>query len=402
VGGERGHKVELSDFERPSGLRGIHGSPGTHANFDHDHWIGQCQEMGICLYKLMDDGSASVLQFARKLRAKDIMPIVRMWAERPNPGTLSSKALSTVKSYIDQGITRWFEVNNEPNLPYEWRTGEWRSGGGPELVTQNWLRDAESIIELGGYPAFPALAQCSHNPDSSSIRWYVEAFEWMARSAASTAREVFSRGAWIASHDGVLNHCYRDGDGDWHFEYPYDPICQADKPGTTIMDDDNSLIGHRVAVQLLKEHFDLAVPVMSTEGGVFVPYDAVVQWDSRYPGYDVNGHAERTVAMYRWLEDNAPDYYFGMCPWLIASELMGHPPGPWSKDCWFWVGQELPVVAAVKQMGPPRTGPRPEPKGRVRLVSKWMTDEEVEEWLQTFSQHEQFRTLFRREKKADG
>jgi hypothetical protein len=357
--------------------------------------------MGICLYKLMDDGSASVLQFARKLRAKGIMPIVRMWAERPNPGILSSKALSTVKSYIDQGITRWFEVNNEPNLPYEWRSGEWRSGGRPELVTQNWLTDAESIIEMGGYPAFPALAQCSHNPDASSIRWYIDAFEWMARSAASTAREVFSRGAWIASHDGVLNHCYRDGDGDWHFEYPYDPICQADKPGTTIMDDDNSLIGHRVAVQLLKEHFDLVVPVMSTEGGVFVPYDAVVQWDSRYPGYDVNGHAERTVAMYRWLEDNAPDYYFGMCPWLIASELMGHPPGPWSKDCWFWVGQQLPVVGAVKQMGAPRTGPRPEPKERVRLVSKWMTDEEVEEWLQTFSQHEQFRTLFHREKKGD-
>jgi hypothetical protein len=394
--------VELSDFERPPGLRGIHGSPGTHANFDHDHWIGQCREMGICLYKLMDDGSASVLQFAKKLRAQNIMPIVRMWGDRPNLSTLSSKALSTVKSYIDQGITRWFEVNNEPNLPYEWRSGEWRSGGRPDLVAQNWLRDAESVIELGGYPAFPALAQCSQNPDSSSIQWYIEAFEWMARSAAGTAREVFSRGAWIASHDGVLNHCYRDGDGDWHFEYPYDPINQADKPGTTIMDDDNSLIGHRVAVQLLKEHFDLVVPVMSTEGGVFVPYDAVVQWDPRYPGYDVNGHAERTVAMYRWLEDNAPNYYFGMCPWLIASELMGHPPGPWSKDCWFWVGQELPVVAAVKQMGPPRTGPRPEPTEKARLVSKWMTDEEVEEWLQTFSQHEQFRTLFHREKKGEG
>jgi hypothetical protein len=358
--------------------------------------------MGICLYKLMDDGSASVLQFAKKLRAQNIMPIVRMWGDRPNPCTLSSKARSTIKSYIDQGITRWFEVNNEPNLPYEWKSGEWRSGGRPDLVAQNWLKDAESVIELGGYPAFPALAQCSHNPDSSSIQWYVEAFEWMARSAASTAREVFSRGAWIASHDGVLNHCYRDENGGWHFEYPYDPVNQADKPGTTIMDDDNSLIGHRVAVQLLEEHFGLVVPVMSTEGGVFVPYDTVVQWDPRYPGYDVNGHAERTVAMYRWLEDNAPNYYFGMCPWLIASELMGHPPGPWSKDCWFWVGQELPVVAAVKQMGPPRTGPRSEPKQKARLVSKWMTNEEVEEWLQTFSQHEQFRTLFHTERKSGG
>ena len=174
------------------------------------------------------------------------------------------------------------------------------------------------------------------------------------------------------------------------------------------MDDDNSLIGHRVPVQLLNEHFDLVVPVMSTEGGVFVPHDGILQWDSRYAGYDVNGHAERTVAMYHWLERNTPDYYFGMCSWLIASELMGHPPGPWSKDCWFWVGRELPVVAAVKQMGPPSRQPRPEPlepsprpKERARLVSGWMTEEEVEEWLQHFSQDEGYRTLFHRETGRD-
>ena len=392
--------MELSDFERPPSLRGIHGSPATHANFDHDHWIGQLQEMGIHIYKVMDDGSGSVLEFARKVRANNIMPIVRMWGDFPNPTTLSSKALSIVKRYIHEGITRWIEVNNEPNLAHEWRGGEWRSGGRPELVAQNWLRDAEAIIEMGGYPAFPALAQCSHHPESSSIRWYVNAFEWMARNASDTAREVFSRGAWIATHDATLNHCYRDETGEWHFEYPYDPISQADKPGTTIMDDDNSLIGHRVPVQLLKQHFDLEVPVMSTEGGVFVPHEGVLQWDSRYPGYDVHGHAERAVAMYRWLEQNTPDYYFGMCSWLIASELMGHPPGPWSKDCWFWVGQELPVVAAVKQMGPPALGPRPRPAQKARLVSSWMTDEETQQWLEHFSQHEQYRTIFRREPKG--
>jgi hypothetical protein len=394
--------VELSEYERPPNLRGIHGSPGTHANFDHDHWIAQVQEMGMGLYKLMDDGSGSVLEFARKLRAKGIMPIVRMWADRPNPGTLSAKALSHLERYVDEGITRWFEVNNEPNLPYEWKQGDWRIGGRPELVAQNWLKDAEAVIERGGYPAFPALAQCSHDEESSSILWYHNAFEWMSRNANSAARDIFSGGAWIASHDAVLNHCYRDSSGAWHFEYPYDPVCQADKPGRTIMDDDNSLIGHQVPVQLLSERFGLEVPVISTEGGVFVPYQGIAQWDPRYPGYDVYGHAERTVAMYRWLESNTPDYYFGMCPWLIASELMGHTPGPWSKDCWYWVGSELPVVDAVKQMGAPMVGPRPRPTKKARLVSKWMTDEEVEEWLQHFAQDEEYRTLFRTEKRRSG
>jgi hypothetical protein len=265
---------------------------------------------------------------------------------------------------------------------------------------QNWLKDAEAIIELGGYPAFPALAQCSLNPESSSINWNVKAFEWLARNAPDRAREVFSRGAWIATHDATLNHCYRDASGEWHFEYPYDPICQADSPGKTIMKDDNSLIGHRVPVQLLKQHFGLEVPVMSTEGGVFAPHNGLMQWDTRYPGYDAHGHAERTVAMYQWLEKNAPDYYFGMCPWLIAAELMGHPPGPWSKDCWFWVGQDRPVVAALKQMPAPEARPRLQPVQRARLVSSWMTDEEAQQWLDHFSQDGEFRDLFSRETRS--
>jgi len=267
---------------------------------------------------------------------------------------------------------------------------------------ENWLRDAEAIIELGGYPGFPALAQCSFHPGSSSIRWYRDAFEWLAQNAPDRAREAFSRGAWIASHDAVLNHCYRDEAGEWRFEYPYDPICQADDPGRTIMDDDNSLIGHRVPVQLLREHFDLEVPVISTEGGVFAPHDdGVLRWDDRYPGYDARGHAERVVAMYRWLEKNAPDYHFGMCSWLIANELMGHTPGPWSLDCWFWVGRELPVVAAVKQMGTPEPRAELQPPGqKARLVSLWMTEEEARKWLDHFSQHDEYRSLFDRETRS--
>jgi hypothetical protein len=397
--------MELSDFERPPNLRGIHSSPATHANFDHRAWIMELQALGMGLYKLMDDGSGSALEFARELRASNIMPIVRMWRDRPNPGTLPSKALATVKRYIDEGISRWIEVNNEPNLPYEWQRDQWKTGGRPELVMENWLRDAEAVINLGGYPAFPALAQCSHHPESGSIPWYEQAFGWLARNAPDRARDAFSRGAWIASHDGVLNHCYLDEAGKWHFEYPDDPICQGDDPGRTIMDDDNSLIGHQVPVQLLQQHFGLQVPVISTEGGVFVPHDGVAQWDTRYPGYDEQGHAQRTVAMYRWLDAHAPEYHFGMCSWLIACELMGHPAGPWSKDCWFWLDRQLPVVSAVKGMGPsqrspgtPAPQPIEQPAGeRVRLVSSWMTDEDAQKWLDHFSQTEQYRDLFRRD-----
>jgi hypothetical protein len=226
---------------------------------------------------------------------------------------------------------------------------------------QHWLVDAKAIIARGGYPAFPALAQSSHQAETGSIPWYTKAFQWLHEHAHADAQHVFSNGAWIAVHSAVLNHCYKDDQGAWRFEYPYDPICQADQPGKTIMDDDNSLIGHRVPVTLLQNHFGLKVPVISTEGGLTVPRGGWQVWDQRYPGYNYEGHAERTVAMYEWLRSNGEDYFFAMCPWIIASERMGHIDPAWTEDSWYRMDRDLPVVAAVKGMGAEALPPPPLP-----------------------------------------
>jgi hypothetical protein len=300
-----------------------------------------------------------------------MIPIVRMYRDRPNPGSLSDHELSTLSELVALGV-RYFECNNEPNLPVEWQEGEWQSGGRPELVMQHWLQDAQAIISRGGLPGFPALAQSGTGSDEGSIPWYVAAFEWLDEQAHDDALNAFHNGAWIAVHDTVLNHCYKDDDGDWHFEYPYDPICQADQPGKTIMDDDNSLIGHRVPARLLMQHFDLRVPVISTEGGVFVPRSGWQQWDPRYPGYNYEGQAERTVAMFEWLRSNAEEYFFAMCPWIIASERMGHIDAAWTEDAWYGLDRELPVVAAVKAMGPePEPPPPPLPLDETLRSASW-------------------------------
>jgi len=97
------------------------------------------------------------------------------------------------------------------------------------------------------------------------------------------------------------------------------------------------------------------VPMISTEGGVLVPQSGWEQLDSRYPGYDEVGHAERTVAMFQWLRTNAEDYFFAMCPWLIANERMGFVSPDWTKQAWYQMDRELPVVNAVKKMGPEPT-----------------------------------------------
>ncbi len=366
--------MNLEDYPRPANQsrRGIHWSASVFHPFGSslDWWINELKAMNIGWVKLLEDGGGSAKHVCQNLLAKDIMPIVRMFRVRPNPGQLSDREKNTISEHVALGV-RYFEVNNEPNLTTEWQTGEWQEGGRPDVVMQNWLKDAQAVIQRGGLPGFPALAQASHQPGSGSIPWYLNAFKWLKQNAAAEAVEVFSNGAWIAVHDSPLNHCYKDEQGEWHFEYPYDPICQADQPGKTIMDDDNSLLGHRVPVQLLQDHFGLVVPVISTEGGVFVPKDGWQQWDTRYPGYNYDGHAERTVAMFRWLQANAEDYFFAMCPWLIANERMGNIDPSWTNDAWYQSGRDLPVVAAVKAMGVDPTPPPPLPLDETVRNAAW-------------------------------
>jgi len=365
--------MRLQDYERalPKGsqgtdIRGIHGVASYSSNFDHDWWIDRIREMGMAWYKLLDDGSGSAFDFAKKLRQNGVMPIVRIFQDAPLPNRLPQKALDTISRYIREGVTRWFEIYNEPNLPLEWRPGQWEALAGrrKRTMVEVWLADAQEVIARGGYPAFPAMAQSGHTPLLGSIHWYEDCFRIMAQEFYEKARSVFEHGAWIATHDAVLNHCYKDESGEWHFECPYDEITQRDHPGLTIFDGDNSLMGHRVPVTLLRRHFGLEAPIISTEGGVFVPHGGWTQPDPRYPGYDYRGHAERTVAMYRWLERYAVTYpwFFGMCPWLLANRFMGHTAPAWREDGW-WHDErgKLPVVDAVMAMGPPLSAPEPLP-----------------------------------------
>ena len=208
--------MKLTDFPRPANesRRGIHWSAAVFhpTGSSLDWWIDELLEMNIRWVKLLDDGGGSAKHVCHKLLDKEIIPIVRIYRSRPNPGHLSERDKQTISELVDLGV-RYLECNNEPNLPVEWQEGEWQSGGRPEVVMQHWLEDAEAIIGLGGYPAFPALAQSSSHSETGSIPWYIAAFQWLDEHTHADALNVFENGAWIAVHDAVLNHCYKDDDG---------------------------------------------------------------------------------------------------------------------------------------------------------------------------------------------
>jgi len=350
--------MKLSDYDHPPGIRGLHSCAAFDKPVrDREKWADEYVALGMNWAKLLDDGHGSNFAFAKMLKDRGVMPIVRFWIGSGQ--FLPDYTFATAERYISEGITRWFEWPNEPNID--------EAGATPGSVLRTWLPDAKRIIELGGYPGFPPMAACGRHDGIGpsgfrlgSIIWYEWLFAMMKDGWEEEARHIFSNGAWLSVHDAVLNHCYED-DGGWHFECPYDEITQKDKPTTGIFDGDNSLLGHLVPVVLLKKHFGLTVPVISTEGGVFVK-PGWYQEDARYPGYDYQGQAERTVAMYRWLERYQATFpwYFGMCPWLMANSKMGHQQPAWREDGWYHdVHGKLPVVQAVKDMGGPMKNPQP-------------------------------------------
>lgn len=345
--------------------RGIHWTAATDhawtlANWD---WVaGEVTGMGIHRVKLLDNGAGSSKEPARRFLDIGIEPIVRLYRPRPNPGKLATLAttvprnpwllsaanLTAVEQLVNVGV-KWFEVNNEPNVVEEWDPAAWQASSLAEkakIVAINWMSDAENVIKRGGRPAFPALAPCGHTKEFGSVLWWEAMFKALQRYQPDVT-SIFNRGAWLAVHVSPVNHCYKDKNGQWHFEYPYDPICQADKPGLTIYQDDNGLLGYRVPQKMLKDLFGVEPVIMSTEGGVFVPRGGFEQKDSRYPGIDYQGHAERTVAMFDWMAVHAPDLTT-VCCWLIGNDKFGHPDTRWNEDAWYRKEWTLPVVAAMK------------------------------------------------------
>lgn len=360
--------MKIEQFERPNVLRGVHFGPGTSCGFDIKWWVQFLKSMGIGWIKLVDD-AGSMMDFAAACRAAGIMPIIRLYRQHPYPGRLSAKDLAAMKAYISKGITRWGEVSNEPNcwVP-EWDPGwrpAWKEGDPPlyetrwfietaiPMIMKDWLLDAEAVIALGGYPAFPALAQCAFHPVSGSIPFYRAMFNYLQDHHFERTKRIFENGAWLAVHDATLNHFYKDGSGKWHFEYPYDPNCQARYPGRTIMNDDNSAIGHEAPRDMIYNRWKLRLPIVSTEGGVFL--DVGRQWDRNYPPISsAEYHGEAIREMFGFYDEyqKTHGWWFGMCPWLVGGQALGHP-NDWEKETWKKVDREEPVVRYL-QGSPPR------------------------------------------------
>jgi len=388
---------DLKDFPRPANDngRGLHGSFDAAWNGGeqgYDYWITLLTEMNIKWFKVLDDRGSS-LPFCEKLLAADIFPIVRILRRdpppndtpEPNPGHIGDPEIQTIKRLIEVGV-RYFETNNEPNLTREWKHNAMPSNSieAAKLVALNWLFDARLILSLGGYPGLPAIS-CGGELDL------------MDALVALGRQEILLEGCWIALHNYAQNR---------PLNYPDDPVNRTGQPLTPAqydlgaytqwawwntargtadtLDEVNDLRANQAnpASTLQHDHacfrefeyyhslalkyLGRAIPIISTEAG----YRIGRREDLRYPRITPEMHCEQTVALFDYMQREAPDYYFAATlSCLIRSDE--NEPDAWHSDFWqraftnapfgfdgvptltvpnAQIGETLPVIEAVKKM----------------------------------------------------
>ncbi len=366
--------MRIEDFPRPKddNGRGVHWSASVYhpKGSALDFWISELQAMKIKWVKVLDDSGGSSLELCERLLAADIMPVVRMYRKTPNPGHIGGRELEAIRRLVAAGV-RYFETNNEPDLPAEWSTPmppSWL-----EIVVDNFIYDADRVLDAGGYLALPAMGPGSKdNP-----------IELIVRKGRA---DLFERGCWVAIHNYTLNHPldYPDDEvnqlgkpltqeeydrfGAWAWDNrPLEMINQLraerKNPGATVYDDPNCFRGYLWTARMIEQALGFMVPIISTEGG------PVVGWgdDKRYPKVIPSQQAEWQVEICRFFQEEAPDYYFTCCTWLLASRPLGDFNPAWDQMSWYthaWDQQfglngQLPVVQALKDLpSVSRLGPR--------------------------------------------
>jgi hypothetical protein len=380
--------MELNDYPRPANDTGIgiHWTVGYAAAAGmakiREFWLPELKAMGVKWVKIFNHDGA--LDFCELLLAEGFMPIVRLYRPAPNPGRLGVKELVHLDALIRAGV-RYFEFNNEPDVDAEWKGGRVPVNG-LELTVENTIATLEVILERGGMPAIPAVANGS--------RW-----DLVGRIVAAGRRDLFDGPVWQALHNysqnRPLDYPYDIGnqEGGAFTERFYRAVAgerwQADawrgrtlaevnrlrydrrNPGATVADDHACWLAYEHFDALNRKHLGHSIPILSTECGYIVGEDT----DPRYPATTPDLHMAQTLEACRVMMGasqrfkHAPEYYFCTAFWLLGNERLGGASAWWEGHAWYsdrWPGGALPVARAL-QAEPKTSRPSAEPRPRITL-----------------------------------
>ena len=366
--------MELKDYPRPpkdTGI-GMHWSPGNSGSVGagelRETWIPQLQRMGVKWVKMLHPGG---LELAELLLEADIMPVVRIYRHRPNSkdlrkAVLGPKEIDWIKDYLAVGV-RYFEFNNEPELPSEWEGGT-APPDAIDYVARAAIVDMETILGLGGYPAVPATA--------IGAKW-----DLIGKIIEHGGDYLFDEPVWLAVHNYAINH---------PLDYPYDRVNRrgvtlspreyralgsdawsgprwgsrtlafineqrkkGKNPRADIHHDPSGFLAFQRLADLSMKHLGRHLPVISTENGPIVGEDDDPRYPTTTPDIHANIVAETAKIMmgtsHRY--DPAPDYYFATAFWLMGASVLRAK--GWEGHAWFsprWPRGRLPAVDALEKL----------------------------------------------------
>ncbi len=372
--------MELHEFPRPpqDNGRGVHWSLSVYewGKRDWSFWAEQLQAMKIKWVKVMDDGGGSALPLVRRLVDLEIMPVVRLYWEEQNPGNIGQRGRETVRRFVQTGAA-YFETNNEPDLALEWKDRR-RPPNWLDIVADNFIIDADIILEEGGHPAVPAFGVGTLRDPFSTI-------------VERGRRDILDGGAWAAIHnyclarpleypndpvnmrgEPITEEEWHAAGGRWAWEIGWEEVNQARKaaanPNADIMADATCFRGFEQLNAYIVRALGHPIPIMMTEGGYNVAQRAgtTAGDDPRYPKPTPQAASEMNLKMFQYMQGDreilgkkVPEYFFAVMPWLIAAQRIGvlAPPaenqGPWFThkydEEWGLTG-ELPLVQMLKDL----------------------------------------------------
>lgn len=326
--------MELRQYDRPKNDngRGIHWFTTQSAPDSLvDAYINECLAMNI-KWVIFLNGFDWALHandyLVDRLLANEMMPILRVLTHPTGPLPVDLPAL--VGHYVAKGV-RYFQIHNEPNLKGEWPNNDFP----PNMMAkfaEYWSNAALQVIDAGGWPGFPGLATAGGEyglHEGEDLKYLIDALDAIhARLNANQRTKLYDK-LWISLHNYNM--------------WGRDPI-------TTPMTrkDSHCFQKFRIYDEVVRAKIGRSLPILGTEGGTRLG----IRSDNPYTDtHDENVVADHTVRSFRYMMDEAPDYFFCFCPWVLGSQLAGNNDWAFEETAWYRAnGTRQRVVNAVKGM----------------------------------------------------
>lgn len=387
--------MNLSEYPRPpaDNGRGVHWSPSQYqwGRKDWPLWRDRVLEMGFKWIKLVVPPDYNAEALSKRLIDIRVMPVCRFI--RKNPTRIGGSIENSIQRLLDLGV-RYFETNNEPDADVEWSGGV-RPAGWEELVIENWMYDAERIINMGGCPAFVAFNSGPDEPrdpikiliDKGGGHLLSSGRVWISLHNYGKGRpinypndpvrmfgEPLAEETWLDQGQPDFWTPEKTKEFVWH-NLDWEEINQlraAQKnPNITIHEDITCFRAYEYWNELVtRQGFD-SIPIMMTEGG----WETGDKIDPFYPEPTAQRASEMNLEMFKFVQGDTemdiyqpdgsvvkvkvPDYLFAVMPWHMGEKEFGlDTSGQWEQGAWFtrWRDEEfgldgeLPIVQMLRDL----------------------------------------------------